>query len=144
MSDETLRRVDVERVGLGRYRAVNARGATLLFGSGEDDDFSAVELFLAALGGCGAAYVDYIVSKRAEPETFAVTVTGDKIRDDAGGNRLINLAVTFRVGFPDGEGGDQARAVLPRAVAQSHDRLCTVSRTVQAGTPVENRVADAP
>ena len=31
--------------------------------------------------------------------------------------------------------------VLPRAVAQSHDRLCTVSRTVQAGTPVENRIA---
>jgi putative redox protein len=140
VAGETLRRVDIERVGLGRYRATNARGATLLFGSGEDDDSSAVELFLAALGGCGAADVDYITTKRSEPAEFTVTVTGDKIRDDAGGNRLINLAVTFRVGFPDGEDGEAARAVLPRAVAQSHDRLCTVSRTVQSGTAVENRI----
>ena len=141
MADETLRRVGIERVGLGRYRATNARGATLLFGSREDDDFSAVELFLVALGGCGAADVDYITSKRAEPESFTVTVTSDKIRDEAGGNRLINLAVTYRVSFADGEAGDEARAALPRAVAQSHDRLCTVSRTVQTGTPVENTIA---
>jgi putative redox protein len=140
VADETLRRVDIERVGLGRYRATNARGATLLFGSDDADDFSAVELFLVALGGCGAADVDYIASKRAEPESFTVTVTSDKIRDEAGGNRLINLAVTYRVSFADGEAGDEARAVVPRAVAQSHDRLCTVSRTVQTGTPVETRI----
>ena len=140
MVDETLRRVDIERVGLGRYRATNARGATLLFGSDDADDFSAVELFLVALGGCGAADVDYIASRRAEPESFTVTVTSDKIRDEAGGNRLINLAVTYRVSFADGEAGDEARAVVPRAVAQSHDRLCTVSRTVQTGTPVETRI----
>jgi putative redox protein len=140
VADETLRRVDIERVGLGRYRATNARGATLLFGSDDADDFSAVELFLVALGGCGAADVDYIASKRAEPESFTVTVTSDKIRDEAGGNRLINLAVTYRVSFADGEAGDEARAVVPRAAAQSHDRLCTVSRTVQTGTPVETRI----
>ena len=140
MVDETLRRVDIERVGLGRYRATNARGATLLFGSDDADDFSAVELFLVALGGCGAADVDYVASKRAEPEAFTVTVTSDKIRDEAGGNRLINLAVTYRVSFADGEAGDEALAVVPRAVAQSHDRLCTVSRTVQTGTPVETRI----
>jgi len=136
---ETLRRIDLERLGLGRYRAVNARGATLDFGG--DAEFSPVELFLTALGGCGAADVDHITAKRSEPETFRVTVTGDKVRDEAGGNRLVNLAVTFQISFPDGEAGDEARALLPRAVAQSHDRLCTVSRTVQAGTLVENRIA---
>jgi hypothetical protein len=44
--------------------------------------------------------------------------------------------VTFRVRFPDDAGGDRARERLPRAIAQSHDRLCTVSRSVQLGTPV--------
>ena len=31
---------------------------------------------------------------------------------------------------------DQARAILPRTVALSHNKLCTVSRTVELGTPV--------
>jgi uncharacterized OsmC-like protein len=44
--------------------------------------------------------------------------------------------VTFRIRFPDGEGGDKARALLPDAVKRSHEQLCTVSRTVELGTPV--------
>ena len=136
MSD-SLRKVEIERLGLGRYRATNVRGGTVTIG-GDDTDFTAVELVLAALGGCGAADVDYITSKRAEPESFRVTVTGDKVRDD-GGNRLTNLAVTFRITFP--ADADAAREALPRAVAQSHDRLCIVSRTVQLGAPVEDRIA---
>ena len=46
------------------------------------------------------------------------------------------IEVTFRVRFPDGDDGDRARERLPRAIAQSHDRLCTVSRSVQLGTPI--------
>ena len=136
MSD-TFRKVEIERLSLGRYRATNDRGGSVTIG-GDDAEFTAVELFLAALGSCGAADVDYITNKRAEPESFRVTVTGDKIRDD-GGNRLTNLAVTFRITFP--ADADAAREALPRAVAQSHDRLCIVSRTVQLGAPVEDRIA---
>jgi hypothetical protein len=40
------------------------------------------------------------------------------------------------VTFPAGADGDRARDVLRRALAQSRDRLCTVSRTVQLPTPV--------
>jgi uncharacterized OsmC-like protein len=40
------------------------------------------------------------------------------------------------VTFPEGEAGDAARAILPRIVQTSHDRTCTVSRTIEAGTPV--------
>jgi len=46
----------------------------------------------------------------------------------------------FVIEFPDGEGGDAARQVLPSALQRSHDRLCTVSRTVELGTPVEVRL----
>jgi putative redox protein len=137
MSD-TLRSVDIERLSLGRYRATNVRGGTVTIGEGGDTEFTPVELFLAAIGGCAAIDVDHITGKRAEPESFRVTVTGDKIRDDDG-NRMTNLLVTFRVTFPPD--ADAAREMLPRAIAQSHDRLCTVSRTVQLGTPVEDRIA---
>jgi hypothetical protein len=46
--------------------------------------------------------------------------------------------VTFDLEVPDGADGERAREILPRAVAQSHDRLCTVTRTVIVGTPVES------
>jgi len=64
-----------------------------------------------------------------------VQVRGDKVRDETG-NRLEDLAVTIEIAFPEGEAGDAAREVLPSAVERSHDRLCTVSRTVERGTPV--------
>ncbi|WP_405778867.1 hypothetical protein [Streptomyces sp. NBC_01378] len=48
---------------------------------------------------------------------------------------MSDLGVTFSVTFPDGPSGDRARAILPRAVKTSRDRLCTVSRTVEAGAP---------
>lgn len=130
----------VERAGSGRYTVTNARGGKIDIGTGDDDDFSPVELLLAAIGGCTAIDVDTVTSRRAEPDVFAVEVTANKVRDD-GGNRLTDIAVTFRVSFPDGPNGDEARAVLPRIVDLSHDRLCTVSRTVEAGTPVAHTIA---
>lgn len=145
MAADTFRSVDLERIHLGRYAARNARGGTLEFGTGDADDprFTPVELLLTAIGGCTAADVDFIVSKRAEPIAFSVRSTGDKIRDEAGTNRVVNLTVEFTVAFPDGEGGDAARETLPRAVQMSHDRLCTVSRTVEVGTPIATKITEA-
>jgi uncharacterized OsmC-like protein len=67
---------------------------------------------------------------------FDVVAEGDKIRDEQG-NRMTNLRVTFDVRFPEGEAGDRAREVLPRTIEQVRDRLCTVTRTVEVGSPVE-------
>ncbi|MFC7549558.1 OsmC family protein [Plantactinospora sp. GCM10030261] len=137
MADESLRSVDIERSSAGRYVVRNARGGTISIGTGKDDDFTPVELLLAALGGCSAVDVDLVTSRRAEPDEFRVRVTGDKIRDETGGNRMRNLRVEFAVAFPDGPAGDAAREAVPRTMRLSHDRICTVSRTVEAGTPVE-------
>jgi len=142
MADETLRSVTVRRTSLGRYEAHNTRGGTLTFGVGDGSDFTPVELLLAALGGCTAVDVDLATSRHAEPATFTVRVAGNKV-DDELGNRLTDLTVTFTVAFPDGEGAERARTILPRAVKTSHDRLCTVSRTVEIGTPVTAAVLDA-
>jgi uncharacterized OsmC-like protein len=136
MSDDTLRSIELSRMGEGRYKATNKRGGVLPIGSGDDPDFSPVELLLAALAGCAAIDVDLITGKRAQPLSFDLRAQGDKVRDEHG-NHLVNLKVTFDIEFPDGEGGDKARAVLPRALAQTRDRLCTVSRTVALGAPVE-------
>ena len=143
MADDTLRSVTLQRTSLGQYEVRNARGGTITVGAGDSVDFTPVELLLAALGGCTGADVDYITSKRAEPDSFVVQVTGDKVRDEAG-NRLVNLAIELRVTFPEGAAGDAARAALPRAAQMSHDRLCTVSRTVELGTPVDTRTAPSP
>ncbi|MEV0097278.1 OsmC family protein [Streptomyces sp. NPDC050738] len=140
MTADSLRSITISRAGLGQFTAVNARGATLSFGTGSGTEFTPVELFLAAIGGCTAADVDAATARHAEPASFTLTVTGDKISDELG-QRMTDLQVTFSVAFPDGEGGDRARTILPRAIKSSHDRLCTVSRTVETGTPVTATVA---
>lgn len=136
---DSLRTISVTRTSVGRYSAVNGRGGTLDFGTGGVTDFTPVELLLAAIGGCTAVDVDLFTTRRAEPDSFVVDVSGNKVRDEDG-NRMEGLSVTFRVSFPDGEGGDAARALLPAAVQRSHDRLCTVSRTVELGSPVDTRI----
>jgi peptidoglycan/xylan/chitin deacetylase (PgdA/CDA1 family) len=55
---------------------------------------------------------------------------------------MVDLALDFSVEFPPGEAGDAARSILPDAMAKSHDRLCTVTRTVELGTPVAVRAPD--
>lgn len=139
MPSDAHRSVTITRTSAGRYTAVNGRGATLEFGAGDVNDFTPVELFLAAVGGCTAVDVDIFTTRRSEPDSFVVEVGGSKVRDDEG-NRMEDLSVTFRVAFPEGEGGDAARSLLPEAVQRSHDRLCTVSRTVELGAPVATRI----
>jgi len=140
MADGSVHRsVTVERITQGAFRVTNTRGGQLRFGTGGDADFTPTELLLAAIAGCTAIDVDILTSRRAEPDSFVVRADADKIRD-ADGNRLTGIVVTFRIAFPDGADGDQARAILPDAIAKSHDRLCTVGRTVETGTPITTRI----
>lgn len=133
--------VTLTKIGDGRFKAVNARGGETFMGQGgHDPDFTPVELLLAAIAGCSGIDVDLITGKRAEADHFEMTISGEKVRDEHG-NRLIDLRLTFDVRFPEGEAGDAARAALPRALQMTRDRLCTVSRTVEAGTPVEFALA---
>jgi putative redox protein len=130
------RSVTMTRLEKGTYLVTNARGGTMrVGGGGETPDFTAVELFLTAMAACSATDVDFITSRIAEPVRFDVTAEGEKLRD-GGENHLGDIEVTFTVRYPDGEEGDRARERLPRAIAQSRDRLCTVSRTVQRGAPI--------
>ena len=55
MSDDTLRSIELTKIGPARFKATNARGGETFFGVGGDDpDFTPVELLLAAIAGCSA------------------------------------------------------------------------------------------
>ncbi|HET8987428.1 MAG TPA: OsmC family protein [Humibacillus sp.] len=133
-----LRSITLTRDSMGRYTARNRRGGSLTVSSGTDE-LSPVELLLAGIAACTAVDVDTVTTRRAEPDAFEVEVTADKVRDEHG-NHLQDITVTFRVRFPEGEGGDAARAMLPKLVKRSHDEWCTVSRTIELGTQIEAKV----
>ena len=139
MTTESVHRnVTVQRIANGQFTVTNARGGQIAFGTG-GTNFTPTELLLAAIGGCTAIDVDIVTSRRAEPDAFEVVVDAEKVRDEAG-NHLTGIEVTFRIRFPGTAQGDEARAVLPDIVQKSHDRLCTVGRTVEIGTAIATRI----
>ena len=135
MADKDQRRVTLERLDEGIYLARNARGDELRFGSKAPDAFTPVELLLAAIAGCTAVDVDVVTGRRSPAETFGASIEAKYVRDDDG-NRLEDIRLSFQITFPEGEAGDAARDILPRVLKTSHDRTCTVSRTIEAGTPI--------
>jgi len=137
--DVVHKSIELERRGRGTYTARNVRGGELNFGMGEDDDFTPVELLLTAIAGCSAIDVDLITGKRAEPIEFSMSSEGDQVRDEHG-RRIASVDITFRVRFGEGAAGDAAREALPIAVERSHDRLCTVTRTVITSAPVTSHI----
>ncbi len=142
-NESPLRAVTLHHTGPGAFAIVNDRGGVINIGDGSSADFTPVELLLAAIGGCAALDVDFLIRKRSTFEYFAVDVRANKIRDEHG-NRLVDIEATFDAEFPDDDGGERARSYLPTALQQSHDRLCTVTRTVVCGTPVTFRTPDQP
>lgn len=129
------RAVRLERTSTGNYRATNAAGVSIALGMG-DDVFSPVELLLAAIGGCSAIDVDVVTSRRGEPDEFTVEVSAEKLVDETGGSCLQDVVADFHLAFGDGERAREAAGLVDRLVRLSHDRDCTVSRTVELPTRV--------
>ena len=141
MNQDNVRTVDITRTAPGVYEAVNRHGVRMVYSHDGEQTVTPVELLLTAIAGCSGIDVDFITRKRAEPESFTMHIEGEKVRDAEGRNAVEGIALRFDVRFPEGEAGDAARASLERAVRQSHDRLCSVSQTVERGTPIAIEVA---
>lgn len=135
------KKVSLVRRSEGRYTATNARGGQIRFGSGQDAEFTPVELLLAAIGGCSSIDVDTVTSRRGEPTGFTVTVAGTKRSDEEGRASLGDVGVDFSLSFPDTDEGREAAGLVERVVRMSRDKNCTVSRTVEAQTPVTFSIA---
>lgn len=138
--DSAHRGVTINRTASTKYVVTNERGGEIVIGTGDDSNFTPIELLLAAIGGCTAIDVDILTARRSEPDSFTVRVGAQKVRDDQG-NHLADIKVTFQIAFPDTPGGEEARAILPDVVRKSHDRLCSVGRTVEIGTPIATRIS---
>lgn len=141
MSEPGLRSVRLERVAAGRYAVTNVRGGTLTLGRGDDAEFTPVEALLAAIAGCTSVDVDEVTTRRSEPKSFVVDCEGIKVSDDDG-SHLSKVDITFRLEFPDTDQGRAAAGMVERVVRLSHEKLCTVSRTVMLPTPVRSIVGD--
>jgi putative redox protein len=131
--------VNLSRLSQHHFEAMNSRGGILSFGKKQAGEFTPVELLLVAIAGCTAMDVDAITVKRSEPIRFHVSCSGHSTKS-AHGNHVTDIQVDFHVEFPGSEGGQAATDVLEIAIRKSHDRLCTVTRTVELETPVDARL----
>ena len=131
--------VNLSRLSQHHFEATNSRGGSLSFGRKWSGEFTPVELLLVAIAGCTAMDVDAITVKRSEPDRFQVECSGQTTKSSHG-NHVTDIHVNFDVEFPDTDEGRAAVDVLEKAIRKSHDRLCTVTRTVELATPVDARL----
>src|SRR5699024_12590568 len=81
MSEDT-RSIELTRIAENHYRATAPNGASIEFGRGEGL-MTPVELLLAAVAGCSSVDVDTVTSRHTGLTRFDVSVTCDKIVEDA-------------------------------------------------------------
>jgi uncharacterized OsmC-like protein len=128
--------VTVERTESG-YRATNASGATIEFGT--EGTFSPVELLLAALGGCNIVTVEPLTAQRGHRLTkLAATMTAEKIKP----NKIGPVTLTYDVEMPAGDA--EADAIFHGVAERVHKKACTVSTALEEETPVILVLPDQP
>ena len=136
MSDEpSLRTVTLERTGKARYVVRNQRGGQLEVGTADRRPVHAGGVVPRRSRGCGAIDLDLITSKRAEPEQLRGRSEGYKIRDELR-QPTGRAPRDLRSDLSSDRGRRRGRSIVPRTLEQIEQRLCTVSRTVSTGTPV--------
>jgi uncharacterized OsmC-like protein len=130
--------VRVERTADGGFRATNDRGATVDITASDDKErFTPVELLLAALGGCEIVTVEPLTAQRGHRlVTLATTVQAEKVER----NKLGPVTIDYDVELPEGD--DKAADVFAAVAKRVHDRYCTVGRSLQEGTSVEQVLPD--
>lgn len=128
------RMIRVEVAGDGVITAINARGGQLRVGTGwEGEGFNPIELLLAAIGGCAAIDFSAVLEKRRHSlSSLSIEVSGHKAEDE----RLEEIAVHYLL--PEGEMVPHEDVEVARRLTA--EVLCTVSRTVEIGCPVDHLV----
>ncbi|MFJ6567795.1 OsmC family protein [Streptomyces sp. NPDC091292] len=142
-------RIETVRNGYRDWTARNDRGAEVRIGPDPRDaapgdaapdgqpSFTPVELLLAALGGCGGLVVDR-TARAVEHDGLRIVVESRSRPEDDG--RVGVLRVTYELDLPEGD--ERAAEVFERGVRLTHEKYCTVSRTVEHGARVEAVLPD--
>jgi uncharacterized OsmC-like protein len=126
--------LEVRRVGQHEFTGHNDRGAEVKVGrSGAPGSFSPGELLQLAVAACSAVTAENLITRRVgEDSRFRVAAGAEQ---QPGGHEYDALRVAFDV---DLSGLDEpVRAQLESTIRHALDQLCTVTRTVEAGTPVK-------
>jgi uncharacterized OsmC-like protein len=129
----------VERTGVRRYTGRSSRGAQVLVGSEDVEGvFTPGELMKIALAACSGMSSDSPLARRLGDEYQAtILVSGDADREQ---EVYPLLEETLEIDLSGLDEAEKARVltVVQRAVEQ----VCTVGRTLKAGTKVDFQVVD--
>lgn len=123
----------VERTGVRRYTGRSSRGAEVLVGSADVEGvFTPGELLKIALAACSGMSTDHVLARRlGEDYDATVRVSGDADRDNEVYPEL-NEVLELDLSELDEAAQERLITVARRAV----DQVCTVGRTLKAGTTV--------
>lgn len=123
----------VERTGTRRYTGRSSRGAQVLIGGEEVDGvFTPGELLKIALAACSGMSGDAALARRLGddyPATIQVSGPADRQQE-----RYPLLEETLEVDLSALDDSEKQR--LLTVVRRAVDEVCTVGRTLQAGTEV--------
>lgn len=134
MADEsTPTSLWVERTGTRRYTGKSSRGAEVLIGSASVEGvFTPGELLKIALAACTGMSSDLPLSRRlGDSYDATIEVSGHADREN---ERYPELNEILKVDLSelDPEAQERLLTVVQRAI----DKVCTVGRTLKAGTTV--------
>lgn len=123
----------VQRTGTRRYTGQSSRGAEVLIGSEDVDGvFTPGELMKIALAACTGMSSDRPLSRRLGDDYDAtIRVSGDADRENEVYPRLDE---TLEVDLSELDADAAARLLV--VVERAVDKVCTVGRTLKAGTEV--------
>ncbi len=129
----------VERTGSRRYTGYSSRGAQVLIGSEDVEGvFTPGELLKIALGACSGMSSDQPLARRLGDDYKAVVrVSGDADREREI-YPLLEETLELDLSGLSAEEKERLLVVVERAI----DLVCTVGRTLKAGTQVDFKVAD--
>lgn len=124
----------VERTGVRRYTGRSSRGAEVLVGSADVDGvFTPGELLKIALAACSGMSTDHVLARRlGEDYDATVRVSGDADRQNEV-YPALNEILELDLSELDEAAQERLITVARRAV----DQVCTVGRTLKAGTTVD-------
>ncbi|WP_067692738.1 OsmC family protein [Nocardia jejuensis] len=122
-----------ERTGTRAYTGRNNRGGEVLIASaGVPGAFTPGELLKIALAGCTGLSADFTLSRKlGESFDATVRVSGDADREN---ETYPELTESFELDLSELD--EQTRERLLVAAQRSIDKVCTVGRTLKAGTKV--------
>ncbi|MCV7054205.1 OsmC family protein [Mycolicibacterium gilvum] len=130
----------VERTGVRRYTGRSTRGAEVLVGSEDVEGvFTPGELMKIALAACSGLSSDQPLRRRLGDDYRAkIRVSGAADREQERYPLLEEKLEVDLSGLSDDE-----KARLVTVVERAIDQVCTVGRTLKAGTEVTFEVDDA-